>query len=38
VPGIFVTVSTYLLVDFDKPNFDLLKRFDWAGGRPSRSA
>ena len=31
VPGIFVTVSTYLLVDFDKPNFDLLKRFDWAG-------
>ena len=31
VPGIFVTVSTYLLVDFDKPNLDLLKRFDWAG-------
>ncbi|MGE7417494.1 DHA2 family efflux MFS transporter permease subunit [Methylobacterium tarhaniae] len=31
VPGIFVTVSTYFLVDFDKPNLDLLKRFDWAG-------
>lgn len=31
LPGIFVTVSTYLLVDFDKPNLDLLKRFDWAG-------
>ena len=31
VPGIFVTVSTYLLVDFDEPNLSLLKRFDWLG-------
>ncbi|MGO4525386.1 DHA2 family efflux MFS transporter permease subunit [Microvirga sp. 2MCAF35] len=31
VPGIFVTVSTYLLVDFDEPNLDLFKSFDWAG-------
>lgn len=31
VPGIFVTVSTWILVDFDRPNFDLLKSFDWAG-------
>ena len=31
VPGIFVTVSTWILVDFDKPNLDLLKAFDWAG-------
>ena len=31
VPGIFVTVSTYLLVDFDKPNLDLFKHFDWFG-------
>jgi len=31
VPGIFVTVSTWFLVDFDRPNFDLLKAFDWAG-------
>jgi len=31
VPGIFVTVSTYLLVDFDEPDFELFKSFDWAG-------
>ncbi|MFX8195562.1 MFS transporter, partial [Acinetobacter baumannii] len=31
VPGIFVTVSTWILVDFDEPNYDLLKSFDWAG-------
>ena len=31
VPGIFVTVSTYLLVDFDEPDFNLFKSFDWAG-------
>jgi MFS transporter, DHA2 family, multidrug resistance protein len=31
VPGIFVTVSTYLLVDFDEPDFSLFKSFDWAG-------
>ncbi|QFU16216.1 DHA2 family efflux MFS transporter permease subunit [Microvirga thermotolerans] len=31
VPGIFVTVSTYLLVDFDEPNLDLFKTFDWTG-------
>ncbi|MBB4039530.1 DHA2 family multidrug resistance protein [Microvirga flocculans] len=31
VPGIFVTVSTYLLVDFDEPNLDLFNSFDWAG-------
>jgi DHA2 family multidrug resistance protein len=31
VPGILVTISTYLLVDFDEPNLDLLKLFDWAG-------
>jgi DHA2 family multidrug resistance protein len=31
VPGIFVTISTYLLVDFDEPNLDLIKTFDWAG-------
>ncbi|SCX88188.1 DHA2 family efflux MFS transporter permease subunit [Microvirga guangxiensis] len=31
VPGIFVTISTYLLVDFDEPNFELFKSFDWAG-------
>ncbi|MCB4802021.1 DHA2 family efflux MFS transporter permease subunit [Methylobacterium brachiatum] len=31
VPGIGVTISTWLLVDFDKPNHALLKSFDWAG-------
>ncbi|MGO4571535.1 DHA2 family efflux MFS transporter permease subunit [Microvirga sp. 2TAF3] len=31
VPGIFVTVSTYLLVDFDEPNLGLFKTFDWSG-------
>src|SRR5438093_2769523 len=31
VPGIFVTVAVYLLVDFDKPDFALLRRFDWWG-------
>ncbi|WP_040638767.1 DHA2 family efflux MFS transporter permease subunit [Microvirga lotononidis] len=31
VPGIFVTISTYLLVDFDEPNLGLFKSFDWAG-------
>jgi DHA2 family multidrug resistance protein len=31
VPGIFVVISTYLLVDFDEPDFSLVKSFDWAG-------
>src|ERR687890_2691438 len=31
VPGIFVTISTYLLVDFDEPNLPLFKTFDWWG-------
>ncbi|WP_330848831.1 hypothetical protein [Mangrovicoccus ximenensis] len=29
VPGILVTVSTAILVDFDKPNLSLLDKFDW---------
>jgi MFS transporter, DHA2 family, multidrug resistance protein len=31
VPGILVTAATLLLVDFDRPNFSLLDRFDWWG-------
>ncbi|GEO99380.1 DHA2 family efflux MFS transporter permease subunit [Methylobacterium haplocladii] len=31
VPGIFVTVSTWALVDFDRPNTSLIKNFDWTG-------
>jgi MFS transporter, DHA2 family, multidrug resistance protein len=31
VPGIIVTITTFLLVDFDQPDFALLKNFDWYG-------
>ncbi len=31
VPGIIVTIATILLVDFDEPDFALLKNFDWCG-------
>src|SRR6478735_6747399 len=31
VPGIFVTVSTYLLVDFDEPDLAMLRHFDGIG-------
>ena len=31
VPGVFVTIATWVLVDFDKPNLSLLDNFDWAG-------
>jgi len=31
IPGIAVTLSTYTLVDFDRPDFALLKNFDWYG-------
>lgn len=31
VPGLFVTISTWILVDFDEPNYNLLQAFDWAG-------
>jgi MFS transporter, DHA2 family, multidrug resistance protein len=31
VPGIIVTVTTFLLVDFDQPDFSLLRNFDWYG-------
>ncbi|MCP5366279.1 MAG: DHA2 family efflux MFS transporter permease subunit [Hyphomicrobiales bacterium] len=31
VPGILVTVTTFLLVDFDEPDTALLRRFDWWG-------
>ncbi|NYZ12734.1 DHA2 family efflux MFS transporter permease subunit [Azospirillum sp. RWY-5-1] len=31
VPGIFVTISTWTLVDFDEPNFALFDHFDWLG-------
>ena len=31
VPGILVTISTLILVDFDEPDLSLLDRFDWLG-------
>ncbi len=31
VPGILVTVSTWFLVDFDRPDTSLLHNFDWLG-------
>jgi DHA2 family multidrug resistance protein len=30
-PGIFVTLAVFLLVDFDKPDRSLLRRFDYLG-------
>ena len=41
-PGIIVTVAAWLLIDFDKPDWSLLTKFDWSGparhGRLSRRA
>jgi DHA2 family multidrug resistance protein len=31
VPGLIVTLAAYLLIDFDKPDYSLLKNFDWWG-------
>ena len=31
LPGIIVSVATWYLIDFDKPDYSLLKRFDWTG-------
>ncbi len=31
LPGIAVTTVSWFLIDFDKPNFKLLREFDWPG-------
>ncbi|MFT3987846.1 DHA2 family efflux MFS transporter permease subunit [Aestuariivirga sp.] len=31
VPGIVVTVAAWFLIDFDKPDWSLVKNFDWFG-------
>jgi DHA2 family multidrug resistance protein len=31
VPGIFVIITSWALIDFDEPDFKLLDRFDWWG-------
>jgi MFS transporter, DHA2 family, multidrug resistance protein len=30
-PGIAVTIAVWFLIDFDKPNFALFRKFDWTG-------
>ncbi|MGV8987691.1 MAG: DHA2 family efflux MFS transporter permease subunit [Cypionkella sp.] len=30
-PGIAVTIAAWMLIDFDKPNFPLFRKFDWTG-------
>ncbi|WP_436014749.1 DHA2 family efflux MFS transporter permease subunit [Rhizobium sp. LjRoot254] len=31
IPGIMVATATWFLIDFDKPEHSLMKRFDWIG-------
>jgi DHA2 family multidrug resistance protein len=31
IPGIIVAVATWVLIDFDKPDHGLMKKFDWWG-------
>jgi MFS transporter, DHA2 family, multidrug resistance protein len=31
IPGVGITIGVLALVDFDRPNFQLLDRFDWFG-------
>jgi DHA2 family multidrug resistance protein len=31
VPGIIVSIASWLLIDFDEPDYSLLKQFDWTG-------
>lgn len=31
IPGIIVAVTTWTLIDFDKPEYSLMKKFDWWG-------
>jgi len=31
IPGIVVSTASWLLIDFDEPDYSLLKRFDWTG-------
>jgi DHA2 family multidrug resistance protein len=31
VPGIIITIGVLALIDFDQPNFPLLRQFDWWG-------
>ncbi|UVC07869.1 DHA2 family efflux MFS transporter permease subunit [Rhizobium sp. TH2] len=31
IPGVMVATATWFLIDFDKPEHSLMKRFDWIG-------
>jgi DHA2 family multidrug resistance protein len=31
IPGIIVAIATWTLIDFDKPEYSLMKKFDWTG-------
>src|ERR1700760_2427713 len=31
IPGIIITIGALILIDFDQPNFPLLRQFDWWG-------
>src|ERR1700756_811878 len=31
IPGIIITIGVLALIDFDQPNFPLLRQFDWGG-------
>jgi DHA2 family multidrug resistance protein len=31
IPGIVVAIGTWLLIDFDEPDFSLFEHFDWTG-------
>jgi MFS transporter, DHA2 family, multidrug resistance protein len=31
VPGLAVTIATFVLIDFDRPNFAMFRTFDWFG-------
>jgi DHA2 family multidrug resistance protein len=31
IPGIIVAITTWFLIDFDKPEYSLMKKFDWTG-------
>jgi MFS transporter, DHA2 family, multidrug resistance protein len=31
LPGLAVTIATFVLIDFDRPNFALFRTFDWFG-------
>jgi MFS transporter, DHA2 family, multidrug resistance protein len=38
VPGIIVTAATAALIDFDEPDYSLLKNFDWWGLKKPQAA